>query len=431
MKNVFTLSTLGTILDVKKSVAVAIGSTVARQLLSSIFYFISLWIVTRQLGPFENGILTAVMLFPQTLYSMLNFGLGASYIYFLSNSEGNYKQMRKISWIFSASLWGVVAIIIAFSSDSIISKYLPGARKDLVSFSTLLFPLMLLGSWTSSLVLGARKYDEYNKTLLIQPLSFLLLIVFFFFQKNISVITVIFCYLVSNFSLWILSEVKVARLPEATNQRQSISKIATFGLRAHLSNVITFLNYRIDLYLVTYFLSPTDTGIYALSIMLAERLWLISGAASMIVFPESSANRADFKNLNGMVKRVANLVLKITALGALIAGMLAQFFIPWIFGEAYAGSVMPFIILLPGIVIWSYMSVISNSLAGLGHINVNLLSALLSLCINIFGNLFAVPRFGILGAAFISSLAYAVAALFTISMYSRIVSAESRMSYTV
>ncbi|HWY34895.1 MAG TPA: polysaccharide biosynthesis C-terminal domain-containing protein, partial [Nitrosopumilaceae archaeon] len=206
---------------------------------------------------------------------------------------------------------------------------------------------------------------------------------------------------------------------------QSIKKIAAFGLRAHLSNVITFLNYRVDLYLVTYFLTPSETGKYALSIMLAERFWLISSAASMIVFPESSANKNNVEHLEMMVRRIASLVLKLTAFGAAIAGLLSPYCIPWIFGAPYSGSVTPFLILLPGVVLWSYMSVISNSLAGLGHVNINFLSALLSLSVNIVGNVFAIPRFGINGAAFISSIAYVVAAMFTIFMYRRIVNGRS------
>jgi O-antigen/teichoic acid export membrane protein len=431
MKSTFTLQTLGRALGVKKNVSLAIGSTVVRQIFSSLLYFISIWIVTRQLGPFENGILATVLLLPQTLYSLFNFGLGASYIYFLSNSEGNYKQMQMINWTLAAFLWALVALIIALSDDSLISQYLPGSKRELVSFSTFLFPFMLLGSWTSSLLLGTRRYEEYNKTLLIQPITFLILTAIFYFQRNLSVFTVLFCYLTSNFSLWILSEIKILKSKKSTYPPQRLSKIATFGLRAHLSNVITFLNYRIDLYLVTYFLNPTDTGIYALSITLAERFWLISSAASMIVFPESSANRTEVEKLDRMVKRIAFVVFQLTTVGALIAGALAQFVIPWLFGSSYVDSVIPFVILLPGIVVWSYMSVISNSLAGLGHVNVNLISALISLSINVVGNVFAVPRFGIIGAAFISSTAYVIAALFTIAMYAKIVNERSRLIHAI
>ena len=47
-------------------------------------------------------------------------------------------------------------------------------------------------------------------------------------------------------------------------------------------NVITFMNYRLALYLVSYMLGAVATGKYALSVQLAEVLWLISSAASYL-----------------------------------------------------------------------------------------------------------------------------------------------------
>src|SRR5439155_1646595 len=139
-----------------------IGSTIARQTVSSAFYFIAIWIVTRQLGPHENGVLATVMLLPQTLYALLNFGLGPSHVYFLSKGDGNHVRMRQLNWILAATLWVAVLIFIATSSESSVTTYLPGIKKNLALYASILLPLMLLGSWSSSLLQGSRDYDSYN-----------------------------------------------------------------------------------------------------------------------------------------------------------------------------------------------------------------------------------------------------------------------------
>jgi O-antigen/teichoic acid export membrane protein len=82
--------------------------------------------------------------------------------------------------------------------------------------------------------------------------------------------------------------------------------------------------------------------------------------------------------------------------------------------------VLPFTILLPGIVTWSYMSVISNSLAGMGCQRVNILGALLSLTLNSVGCWLAIPVFGVQGAALASTFAFTATAVFTAVMYRRI-----------
>jgi O-antigen/teichoic acid export membrane protein len=129
-----------------------------------------------------------------------------------------------------------------------------------------------------------------------------------------------------------------------------------------------------------------------------------------------------------MVKKVASAVFQVTLAGAVIAAAAAPFMIPWIFGVAYEGAVLPFIILLPGIAGWSYMSVLSNSLAGMGQQQVNIQSALLCLSINIVGDLIAIPKFGVLGAASISTLAFCITALYTVVMYAKITGTKAALA---
>lgn len=284
---------LGKAVDSKLNLSVAIGSTMARQILSSLFYLLAIWITTRQLGPRQNGVLATVLLLPQTLYAFLNLGLGASHIYHLSGGQGDPGTMRRVNWILALALWLFIVLVLAASPDAVVARYLPGIGKPLALCASLLLPMMLLAAWTSSLIQGTRDYGSYNRTVLTQPVTFLCAVVGFYAVDAINVASVLACYIVSQGALWLRSEAKVRRwhAPPATAAYQIADGIK-FGLKAHLSNVITFLNYRLALYLVSFILDPVATGKYALSIQLAEVLWLIASAASMVVFPESAAHSA-------------------------------------------------------------------------------------------------------------------------------------------
>ena len=421
MKNLLASLSLGRTPDARLNLSFAIGSTIIRQVVASGLYFIAMWITTRQLGPHQNGVLATVLLLPQTLYAFLNLGLGASHVYYLSSGSGNHRSMRNTNWILAALLWAAVVAVLSISSDQTVARYLPGIPKNSALYASLLFPMMLLAAWTSSLIQGSRDYQAYNKTLLIQPFVFCSAIILLRAAGAITVISVLSCYILSQLSLWLLSEAKVSKFSApAGKEKHSVRDAIKFGLRAHVSNVITFLNYRIALYLVSLMLGAAATGKYALSIQLAEVLWLIASAASMIVFPESAAHNSSPVELRKMITKIASSVFQVTFAGALIAAAVAPFAIPWIFGKDYQGSVMPFVILLPGIVVWSYMSVISNSLAGMGYQKVNIQSALMCLSINVAGNYLAIPRFGANGAALASTLAFSITALYTVIVYERI-----------
>ncbi|MDB5933621.1 MAG: hypothetical protein JWQ01_965 [Massilia sp.] len=425
MKTLLASLSLGRTPDLRLNLSVAIGSTVIRQVLASGLYFIAMWITTRQLGPYQNGILATVLLLPQSLYAFLNLGLGPSHVYHLSSGAGDHRSMRTTNWRLAFALWLAVVAVIAVSSDATIATWLPGIEKRSALYASVLFPLMLLAAWSSSLIQGNRDYQAYNKTLLIQPFVFCCAVVALYAAQAVTVFSVMSCYIVSQTSLWLMSEARIRQFAVPVDaSKYNFAGAIKYGLRAHVSNVITFLNYRLALYLVSYMLGAAATGKYAVSIQLAEVLWLISSAASTIVFPESAAHSKAPEELQKMIGRIARSVFQITFAGALVAAALAPFAIPLIFGRDYQGSVVPFLILLPGIVVWSYMSVMSNSLAGMGYQKVNIQGALICLSINAGGCVLAIPQLGANGAALASTLAFSATALYTVLCYRRIMAQQ-------
>ncbi|MFL6709739.1 MAG: lipopolysaccharide biosynthesis protein [Massilia sp.] len=427
MKNFFSSFAVGVPATSRMTLTSAIGSTVARQIVASSLYFIGLWVTTRALGPQQNGVLTTLMLLPQTLFAFLNLGMGPSHVFHLSSGKGSHNTMRTTNWKLAAALWALVLVALSCSSEQQLSRVLPGIDKASAQLASLLFPIMLLAAWTSALIQGSRDYRSYNLTLLIQPLVFCSAVLVLRALGAITPITVVCCTILSQMSLWLLSEIRVGRLePVSETVSHRFTESLRYGLRAHLSNVITYLNYRLALYLVSFMLGAAAVGKYALSVQLAEVFWLISGAAAMIVFPESAAKGRTPAELQKMIEQVALVVVLITGTGALLAGLLAPVAIPFIFGDEYIGSVVPFVILLPGVVLWSYMSVISNSLAGMGAQGVNIRGALLCLSINIVGDVIALPRWGAKGAALASTIAFSCTALFTVLAYKKIMIGKIR-----
>jgi len=424
MRSLFAAFSLGRSPDSHLNLSATIGATVARQILSGSLYFAGMCITARLLGPAGNGVLATAMLLPQALYAFLNLGMGASHVYHLSSGSGNPRQMRAANWLLAALLWVVVALVLAAGSEQRIARYLPGIHKGLALYASLLFPLLLLAGWSSSMIRGQRDYHTYNRTLLIHPFIFFAAVALLGLTGSVSVAAVVTCHIIGQLSLWLMSEARLGKIaPGATGQYRLRAAVA-FGLRAHVSNVITFLNYRLALYLVSFMLGATATGFYALAVQLAEMLWLFSGAASSIVYPESAANSRSPEALEAMVTKVARLVVQVTLAGALAAAAISSFAIPLAFGKDFRGSVAPFIILLPGIVTWSYMSIISNALAGMGFQRVNIQGAILCLVINAICGVLAIPVMGTSGAALASTVAFSITALYTVVMYRKIMAAK-------
>ncbi|HEX9171561.1 MAG TPA: oligosaccharide flippase family protein [Telluria sp.] len=424
MKSLFAAFSLGRSPDSRLNLSAIIGATVARQVLSGSVTLAAMSITARALGPAGNGVLATALLLPQALYAFLNLGMGASHVYHLSSGVGNPRRMRTANWVLAALLWTAVALVVVASSKQQIATYLPGIPKGLALYASLLFPLLLLAGWSSSMIRGQRDYRAYNRTLLVHPLVLFATVAILGATGTVSVVAVVTGHLLGQLSLWLMSEWRLGKPRPGASGQYQLRDAISFGLRSHLSNVITFLNYRLALYLVSFMLGASATGIYALAVQLAEMLWLFSGAASSIVYPESAANSKSPAALEAMVKRVATLVLQVTLAGALVAAAIAPFAIPLAFGKDFKDSVAPFIILLPGIVAWSYMSIMSNALAGMGCQRVNIQGAILCLAINVVCAVLAIPVLGSSGAALASTVAFSSTALYTVAMYKKIIAAK-------
>jgi O-antigen/teichoic acid export membrane protein len=421
MKSLFAAFSLGRAPDSRLNLSATIGATVARQILSGCLTLAAMSITTRALGPAGNGILATALLLPQALYAFLNLGMGASHVYYLSSGVGNPRRMRTANWVLAVLLWTVVALVVAASSKQQIATYLRGIDKGLALYASLLFPLLLLAGWSASMIRGQRDYRAYNRTLMVHPLVFFATVAILGATGTVSVVAVVTAHLIGQLSLWLMSESRLGKSGLAASGQYQLRDAISFGLRSHLSNVITFLNYRLALYLVSFMLGASATGSYALAVQLAEMLWLFSGAASSIVYPESAANSKSPAALEAMVKRIATLVGKVTLTGALVAAALAPFAIPVAFGKDFKDSVAPFIILLPGIVAWSYMSILSNALAGMGCQKVNIQGAILCLAINVICAVLVMPVWGTSGAALASTVAFSATAVYTVAMYRKII----------
>ena len=90
-----------------------------------------------------------------------------------------------------------------------------------------------------------------------------------------------------------------------------------------------------------------------------------------------------------------------------------------LYGSEFLPSVRPLWILLPGIVSLSVYKVLGNEIAGRGKPVINSIALGVSLVVNFFLNWLLIPRWGISGAAFASTVSYTVTAVMTLVVFTK------------
>jgi len=191
------------------------------------------------------------------------------------------------------------------------------------------------------------------------------------------------------------------------NWRVGLHRVADtlrLGVRSQLGNVATFFNYRLDVFIVNYYLNTTEVGLYALGVMISEALWQVPNAAATALLPRT-ARSADAES-TAFTCLVCRQVFAIACITALFVAVLSPFLVPLIFGQRFHSSVAVIWWILPGTVVYASAKVMSAELLGRGWPEYASIIAILTLCLTITLDLYLVPRRGIQGAAIASSLAY-------------------------
>ncbi|MCP4607832.1 MAG: hypothetical protein GY845_03850 [Planctomycetes bacterium] len=157
---------------------------------------------------------------------------------------------------------------------------------------------------------------------------------------------------------------------------------------------------------------------YALAVGIAEKLWILPGSIATILFPRVSSIK--IQDANNLTPKVSRHTLSIMLLLALVLLLVCKPIIRIMYGFAYFPSVKPFMLLLPGIVALSVSKIFTADLAGRGKPEYGTLAALISLAVNIPLNIYLIPRWGIAGAAFASTVAYCLVTLISLIAFLKI-----------
>ncbi|CAA7599629.1 Polysaccharide biosynthesis C-terminal domain protein [Acididesulfobacillus acetoxydans] len=197
-----------------------------------------------------------------------------------------------------------------------------------------------------------------------------------------------------------------------------MGRMLGYGLKAQVGNFIQRLNYSLDVFIVNYFLPLNQVGMYWVAVTLGKTLWAVSGSIATVILPvaSSATNQGELDTFTNQVTRVS---LALIALFSLVLGIISRPLIIWWFTYPFAPAAEAFLWLLPGVAIFSISNILANYLAGVGLVEKNIYSAVISGVVTVVLDFVLIPRIGINGASIATSLSYITFTLTTLYFYVR------------
>jgi O-antigen/teichoic acid export membrane protein len=191
----------------------------------------------------------------------------------------------------------------------------------------------------------------------------------------------------------------------------------SFGLKSYLQNMVGTLNYRLDVYLLAYLLTPEQVAFYGVATSLAEVAWHIPNSVGTVLFPRLS--HAPLDQVHQVTAKVCRNTLALagcTVLGLLSAGWIL---VPTLYGPAYQATIPPLVILLPGVLSMSLYKVLTRNYSSRGRQQMSILASGLALVVNVGLNWWLIPLWGVIGAATASTTGYTLAGTVLLILFLR------------
>lgn len=373
-------------------------------------------IVANLLGAEGQGTFAFLLLVPLLLVMLSNFGVGIADVYFTGSKRYPVSVLATQSIIFAIVIGSVV-----IAGFFMVDHFFAIQQNHLLKIVIWVIPFSLSTLFVGNLFQGLNQIHYYNFATLLPKFCLIVLLVISLILLRTPIKGAAFSYLVAElFAAGLLLFIFVRKVrPDTSGLRLNLTilkNMLQFGGQAFIGNVLNFLNYRLDMFMILFFLDRKALGFYSISVLLSEKIWLIPNSISIVLFPHVAANSQKIDR----TPFICRTSFWLTVLLAIALFFLAKFVILLFFIDEYVASVRPLQIILPGIVSLGLMKVLSADLAGRGKPIFLTIASLVTVIVNFFANWFLIPKMGITGAALASSISYTFSAGISILFYIRI-----------
>ncbi len=393
-----------------------ITSTFLTQFPVLILTFASGVIITRLIGAEGKGIYAIFTANTQLLALFLSVSANSGLTYYLSNkfiSERKIIGLSIITLLF-ASVVGVLAIFIPFNLDSLLFPN----NFNTFSFKCYLFLCFfftVLNTLFLGIFQGYKFYILLNKISIINAIINVLFFGVFLLDSSITIfgsklfdvllITLIIYALNTLINGWFYFKVIKLRPDFNVKFKEEFMTFLRYIGIGHLSNMLNFLNYRMDIWFVNSYQGAEQLGLYSLAVSFSQMLLMLSAPIATVLFPYLVEETDKLKKISlvGLLSRINTLSLII---GAFFMFFTSEFIIPTIYGQEFINSISSFKIMIFATIFMGLTKIFASYLASEDKVSYNLYATIIGFIITFSLNTYLVPKIGIVGASITSLVTY-------------------------
>lgn len=369
-------------------------------------------LLARELGPTRQGVFAVAFSLTLILIHLGGLGITTANPYFAAREPAEQRRIAANSLWLAAGL-GALLVAIGVAVKAVLPGLVEGVSWEQLLIALVGVPAALGALFLQSILLGQGRMVAYNGIEVIQFAVTLGVLAVGFWAFDFGVTGALAVVTASRMGA-LLGYLFAVRLPPGRLEAALARRMLTYGFRAYIAIVVSFLVIRLDLLLVNAYLDSRQAGLYSVAATVADGMYVIPAVVGLNLFPRVARSGESRETAE-----VFRSVVILYALVCLVAVPLAGLAIPLFFGDDFDGSVSLFYWLLPGIYCLGLLTILAHHFAGRGYPTEAALVWLVGLAINLAINIVFLPGRGAWVASLASSITYAVLLVLHIRLFAR------------
>lgn len=384
-------------------------------------------VIARTLGAEGKGVYELAILLPIILQWVFNLGVTTASTYYVAH--GDYDVTAATRGNITLSLWiSVFGLLVGFMIAYFGGAYIfPGVPRFILLLSLSSLPLLYFRINLNAILQGIQDFRAYSIVELIPSVVTLTLMLLLMLFSTLTLVGVVSAFVAGNAAAAI---VVIALLKQRSNSSSPLFSLSidsdylrqmlNYGWKSQLNIISVYLLLRIDVLLINLLgAGAASVGIYSIAVLLADRVWLISGFTARVILPRIASTEgvdADRTKLSLTIARYTFWFSLAISLGLILLG---KWFIVLVYGADFQSAISALLALLPGVILFNFGVVLGADISGRGHPDVTARQGGIALLINVIANLILIPHYDYIGAGFATTLAYGYYGVIHVILFNR------------
>lgn len=378
-------------------------------------------IIARTLGPSNKGLIAVALLYPSLFFTIFNLTIGLGIIHHMGKRQYDVREFAGSALIMLITM-SLLSLAVFFVSISPCRETLyKGVETRYLIIAGISLPFYLMLYYFSSILQGDMDIRGYNIGNQLSSFSNLFFVLIFIALWRFSALEAVIAGIsgVALGGLFSLYKI-IKRTGGVSFNKELTSRIAKDGAKMHMGAIATFMFNQANIFILNYYATPAEVGFYSVAFSIANILFFFSVSLEIGLYPKVA--HAAMEDAVKLVQVATRQILIITASAALIMAVFSKGIVLIYGGKAFLPSVIPLLLLLPGVVVFVIPKILATLWVRKGWFLPLTFIATCTAILSIILNLLLIPKFGANGAAIATTITYGLASVIGLFLFWKYVS---------